>query len=58
VSEAQAAAPPVADYAFAGGSTGYTALAAADGVAHPLWIDTRDLGGRKQEIFAARISTP
>jgi hypothetical protein len=40
------------------GYGGYTALAAADGVAHPLWIDTRDVAGKKQEIFAARISAP
>jgi len=37
------------------GYGGYTALAAADGVAHPLWIDTRDLGGKKQEVFSANI---
>jgi peptide/nickel transport system permease protein len=40
------------------GYGGYTALAAADGVAHPLWIDTRDLGGRRQEIFSARLRAP
>lgn len=38
------------------GYGGYPGLAVADGVAHPLWVDTRDLAGRKQEIFAARIA--
>jgi len=37
------------------GFGGYTGLAAAGGVAHPLWIDTRDLAGNKQEIFTARL---
>jgi hypothetical protein len=38
------------------GYGGYTGLAVANDVAHPLWIDTRDLAGRKQEIFTARIA--
>jgi hypothetical protein len=38
------------------GYGGYTALAVAGGVPHPLWIDTRDLGGRRQEVFGARLS--
>ncbi len=44
-------------YAFGDviGFGGYTAVAAAGGVAHPLWIDTRDLDGNKQEVFAARL---
>jgi hypothetical protein len=44
-------------YAFGDiiGYGGYTGLAAAGGVVHPLWIDTRDLAGNKQEIFAARL---
>ena len=37
------------------GYGGYTALVAARGVAHPFWIDTQDLNGKKQEIFTARI---
>jgi ABC-type dipeptide/oligopeptide/nickel transport system permease subunit len=37
------------------GFGGYTAVAAAGGKAHPLWIDTRDLGGRKQEVFGATL---
>jgi hypothetical protein len=24
--------------------------------AYPLWIDTRDLGGRRQEVFGAHVS--
>jgi hypothetical protein len=44
-------------YAFGDviGFGGYTAVAAAGGVAYPLWIDTRDLEGNKQEVFAARL---
>jgi hypothetical protein len=37
------------------GYGGYTALVAAGGVVHPLWVDTRDLAGNKQEVFAARL---
>jgi hypothetical protein len=37
------------------GYGGTTSVAASGGVAHPLWIDTRDLGGRKQEVFAATL---
>jgi hypothetical protein len=35
-----------------GGSTG---VAAAHGTVHPLWIDTSDLAGRKQEVFGATL---
>jgi ABC-type dipeptide/oligopeptide/nickel transport system permease subunit len=35
-----------------GGSTG---VAAAGGQVHPLWIDTGDLGGNKQEVFGATL---
>jgi len=35
-----------------GGSTG---VAAAGGTVYPLWIDTSDLGGRKQEVFGATL---
>jgi hypothetical protein len=44
-------------YAFGDvvGYGGYTAVTAARGVAHPLWIDTRNVGGRKQEIFGATM---
>jgi hypothetical protein len=37
------------------GYGGMTSLAAAHGAVHPLWIDTRDLGGRKQEVFGATL---
>jgi len=37
------------------GYGGYTAVVAAHGVAHPLWIDTRDLTGKQQEIFTAAV---
>ena len=32
---------------------GYTAVAAAHGVVHPLWIDTRNLNGNGEEAFAS-----
>jgi ABC-type dipeptide/oligopeptide/nickel transport system permease subunit len=38
------------------GFGGYTAVAAAGGVAHPMWIDTRDLRGNKQEVFGAALT--
>jgi hypothetical protein len=38
------------------GYGGYTALAVAGVAAYPLWIDTRDLGGRRQEVFGAHVS--
>jgi len=37
------------------GFGGTTAVAAADGTVHPFWIDTRDLEGKKQEIFGATL---
>jgi glutathione transport system permease protein len=37
------------------GYGGYTGLAVTGGTAHPLWIDTRDLGARLQEVFGARL---
>jgi peptide/nickel transport system permease protein len=37
------------------GYGGTTAVAAAHGSVHPLWIDTRDLGGKKQEVFGATL---
>ena len=42
-------------YGDNGGFGGYVSVAAAKGVAHPLWIDTRDLGGNQEEVFAARL---
>jgi hypothetical protein len=37
------------------GYGGYTALTITRGSAHAFWIDTRDLAGKKQEIFSARL---
>ena len=36
---------------------GYPGLAAAAGVAHPMWIDARDRTHLDQEIFTARVSS-
>ena len=41
----------------AGGFGGYPGLAVRKGVAHPLWIDTRGLGGAAEEIYGARLTT-
>ena len=38
-----------------GGWGGYVSVIAARGVAHPLWVDTRDLGGNQEEIFAGTL---
>jgi hypothetical protein len=38
-----------------GGWGGYVSVTAAGGVAHPLWVDTRDLGGNQEEIFAGTL---
>jgi hypothetical protein len=37
------------------GYGGTTSVAAAGGRLHPLWIDTRDAGGRQQEIYGATL---
>jgi ABC-type dipeptide/oligopeptide/nickel transport system permease subunit len=44
-------------YAFGDilGYGGYTALTIRQGTAHAFWIDTRDLAGKKQEIFSATL---
>src|SRR5262245_477343 len=34
---------------------GYPGVAAAAGVVHPLWIDTRNIGGNREEVFASNI---
>jgi hypothetical protein len=34
---------------------GYTGVAAAGGAVYPLWIDTRDIGGNREEVFASVI---
>jgi hypothetical protein len=38
-----------------GGYGGYIGVAAAAGVVHPLWIDTRDVGGNQEEVFGATL---
>lgn len=42
-------------YGDSGGYGGYTGLAAAHGVAYPLWIDTRDVDANGEEVFGARL---
>jgi hypothetical protein len=37
------------------GYGGSTAVAAVGGAVHPLWIDTSDRRGRRQEVFAATL---
>jgi peptide/nickel transport system permease protein len=37
------------------GFGGATALAATHGGVHPFWIDTRNLGGNRQEVFSATL---
>ncbi|MFL5917954.1 MAG: ABC transporter permease subunit [Gaiellaceae bacterium] len=37
------------------GYGGNTGLVVSRGVAHPLWVDTNDRSGRKQEIFGATL---
>jgi hypothetical protein len=37
------------------GFGGSTAVAAAAGSVHPLWIDTSDVQGKKQEVFGATL---
>jgi hypothetical protein len=36
---------------------GYPGVVAAEGVAHPMWIDARDRSHLDQEIFTARVSS-
>jgi hypothetical protein len=43
-------------YGDSGGWGGYAGLAVGNGVAHPLWIDTRSLKANAEEVFAARLS--
>ena len=39
-----------------GGYGGYGGLAVAGGVAHVLWIDTRNIGSNAEEVFGSRLS--
>jgi hypothetical protein len=36
----------------------YEGLAAADGVAHPIWTDSRNLATLNEEIYTTRLTTP
>lgn len=45
----------IAGYGDATAYGGSTGLAAAGGVVHPLWIDTRGIGGNGEEVFASNI---
>lgn len=45
----------ISGYGDATAYGGYTGLAVAGGVAHPLWIDTRDVGGNREEVFASNV---
>jgi ABC-type dipeptide/oligopeptide/nickel transport system permease subunit len=45
----------VYEYGDAIGYGGSTSVAAAGGRAYPLWIDTNDHAGRRQEVFAATL---
>ena len=42
-------------YGDSGGYGGYTGVAAGGGAAYPLWIDTRNVGARGEEVFGARL---
>jgi hypothetical protein len=45
----------IAGYGDSGGFGGYVGVAAAHGVVYPLWIDTRDVGGNQEEVFASTL---
>jgi hypothetical protein len=45
----------IAGYGDSGGFGGYVGVAAAAGVVYPLWIDTHDVGGNQEEVFASRV---
>jgi hypothetical protein len=45
----------IAGFADSAAYGGYTAVAAADGAVHPFWIDTRDIGGNREELFASIV---
>ncbi|HMC71668.1 MAG TPA: hypothetical protein VKJ07_21095, partial [Mycobacteriales bacterium] len=42
-------------YGDNGGFGGYVAVTAHGGVVHPLWVDTRDIGGNQEEVFSATL---
>jgi len=45
----------ISGFGDSGGYGGYVGVAAAHGVVHPLWIDTRDIGGNQEEVFASIV---
>jgi hypothetical protein len=45
----------IAGFGDSGGYGGYVGVAAAGGVAYPAWIDTHDVGGNQEEVFAATV---
>jgi hypothetical protein len=45
----------IAGYGDSGGFGGYVGVAAAAGVVNALWIDTRDVGGNREEVFASTL---
>ena len=46
----------ISGYGDSGGWGGYPGLAVSKGVAHPLWIDTRSLGGNQEEVFGGILT--
>jgi hypothetical protein len=45
----------IAGYGDSGGYGGYVGVAAAAGVAYAVWIDTHNVGGNQEEVFAATV---
>jgi hypothetical protein len=45
----------IAGYGDSGGFGGYVGVAAAAGVVYPLWIDTHNVRGNQEEVFASRV---
>jgi hypothetical protein len=45
----------IAGFGDSGGFGGYVGVAAANGAAVPLWVDTHDVGGNQEEIFASVV---
>jgi hypothetical protein len=45
----------IAGYGDSGGFGGYVGIAAAAGLVYPLWIDTHNVRGNQEEVFASRV---
>ena len=45
----------IAGYGDSGGWGGYVGVAAANRTVHPVWIDTRDVGGNREEVFSSVV---